>query len=254
MATLIKTDLAVLDRGFYILDLLSDEQPLTGTQLRDRTGLSRSTLYRFLSALSTHGYIEKNEKGGYCLGHKLITLASSYINELDLVTMAQPLLWKLSGELNLTVYLAILYHTDIVTVACADVVRRQSVHTEIGLHMSAIRTAMGKCLLSNLSGKDLDLLFHNNGSPFGANSSMASPKVRNQILHDIRENGYVIDKGEFDPALRCVAAPVYNYRNEIEAAICACGSRQQLPLDRCHSITSNVVSCANELSHRLGYA
>ena len=226
---------------------------LTAAKLQEKTGLTRSTLYRFLSALSQHGYVEKTEEGQYCVGKKLIGLVGGYLNDIDLLTVAQPKLWQLSRDLGMSIYMAVRYKMDIVTIACADVRRKKQVYADIGMKMSALCTAMGKCLLANLSQDELEKLLRTSAMDLRLTGPTADAKLRHQVMHEVREHGYIIDDREFDIELRCVAAPIYDYRGEILAAICACGKYNELSLEQCRLFSGKIIDCANDISEQIGY-
>ena len=67
---------AVADRAIDILLSFSDDQPvLTANQLREAHGMSRSTIYRYLTSLRANGFIVEEAGKGFRLGPKLIEMA-----------------------------------------------------------------------------------------------------------------------------------------------------------------------------------
>ena len=54
----------VLSKALQIIALLDSAQtPLNVTQVSERTGFAKSTVYRILRTLSAHGYIIESENG-----------------------------------------------------------------------------------------------------------------------------------------------------------------------------------------------
>src|SRR5690348_12426900 len=59
-------------------------------QLRQRTGLTRSTVYRLLSALEREGLVAAGDDGRYRLGPDMAILGTLALRQLDLRALAQP--------------------------------------------------------------------------------------------------------------------------------------------------------------------
>ncbi|MGN1383474.1 MAG: IclR family transcriptional regulator [Eubacterium sp.] len=146
--------------------------------------------------------------------------------------------------------MSVLNRSEIITAANAKTRYRLSGHeAEVGSRMSALGTAVGQCLLSGMSGDDLKSVIR---SSLPVRPDTDIRELKKKILIEARKNGYVIDDGGFDPDLRCVAAPVYDYQGEITAAISACGDSSSLSLQRCQEICGDVVKCADEISRKIG--
>lgn len=60
----------VLDKVLHLLDVVEYSQPVSLQELVDLIGLPRTTAYRLLTALETHGFIRRNEGGRYVTGSR----------------------------------------------------------------------------------------------------------------------------------------------------------------------------------------
>lgn len=108
----ITTDVQVLDRAFNLIDIIAESgKDLAVEELVEKTGLNRSTVYRLVEALAAHGYLEKTEQSRYRLGMKVVSLAGCYVNNLDLISIAQPYLWDTSYKFGLTCYMAVFLNS-----------------------------------------------------------------------------------------------------------------------------------------------
>ena len=91
----------VLGRAFDILETLSDtNSPMTLTEIAAATGLSKSTAHRILSAMLDRSYVAKNDSGDYTIGFRIIEIAGTHINNLELLTEARPFLSNITRELD----------------------------------------------------------------------------------------------------------------------------------------------------------
>ncbi len=61
-----------------------------------------------------------------------------------------------------------------------------------------------------------------------------------------------MDNEEYIVGNRCVAAPIFDYRGEIIAAVSASGPPSLLSDERVPQVAERVVKTAKKISHRLG--
>ena len=63
----------VLDKVLHLLDVVEYSQPVTLQELVDLISLPRTTAYRLLTALETHGFIRRDDAGRYITGSRFAT-------------------------------------------------------------------------------------------------------------------------------------------------------------------------------------
>ena len=78
-----------------------------------------------------------------------------------------------------------------------------------------------------------------------------SPFLTN--LHQIATNGYAVADGEYKIGLRSVAAPVYNYREEMICAIGIIGLFRSTHSTEFAGVITRVKEAATQLSNAIGY-
>src|SRR5215831_16062246 len=88
------TGVGVLDRCVALLDLLADG-PRTLRSLSAASRLPRPTAHRLLVALETHRLVARDASGAFRLGPRLTELAAVAGPELDLASLAGPVLDRL---------------------------------------------------------------------------------------------------------------------------------------------------------------
>ena len=119
------------------------------------------------------------------------------------------------------------------------------------MRVPALQTAMGKCLLADLTAEMQNVLI----SKTIEERKLGSTDIEyyKEMLRDVRRKGYALDDQEFMENLRCIGAPVYDYCGETVAAICASGTCTQISEDRYDEISKIVIRAANDISQKLGY-
>ena len=215
--------------------------------------MSKSTVHRLLSSMCARHYVEKNADNTYSIGYKLMETVSLHINNLELLTEAKPFLSDLMRDLHLTAHLGILDGCDVVYLEKMDIYPNTRLYTQVGFRSPAYCSSMGKCLLSCLSGDDLEEALY--GCDFKRYTPNTITDIREfkRYLRVVRRQGWAMDNEEYQLGHRCVGAPVYDYRGTPVAAISASGSITQLSDRNLEAVIQEVKSAAASLSRRMGY-
>lgn len=240
-------------RLFDILEIVAaSNERLTLTQIAQKSGLSKSTVYRLLSFMKERGYAEKDRDGGYSVGAKLIEIAGNHINSLELQTESRPILAELKRSLGLTVHMGILDGADVIYIEKMDIYPTARLYTQVGYRSPAYCSSMGKCLLAALSGDELEeALYGLTFEPFTQNT-VKSFKELKAVLKKARDDGYAMDSEEYVAGHRCVGAPVFDYRGDVIAAVSASGSTDELTDALLPEVIEKVKRAAGLLSKRMG--
>lgn len=245
----------VVDRVFDIIECLSKNQKSMGpSEISALTGLHKSTVYRLLNSMHERGYIEKSaEDGKYRIGVKLIEVVSNHIDNLELHTEARPYLNELRTELNLTVHLGILDKHEVIYIEKIDTFPNLRLYSQIGFRVPAYCSSLGKCLLSRMAGSELEEIMNDCSFERFTENTITDIESLKMHLRDVRNRGWAVDDEEHFVGRRCIAAPIFDYRCDIIAAVSASGSSAALSKDRFSDIIRHVVATAKSISHRLGY-
>lgn len=243
-----------IDRALDIIEALSQEVDGLGvTEIARRCGLHKSTAYRIISTLAARGYLRKNENGNYQIGLALLSVASCYINSLELLTEARPFVAKIATELGLTCHLGVLDGDKVVYIEKMDVFSNARLYSQIGMHVQAYSCSLGKCLLSNYSTDNVRKIMSNARFEKLTDKTIDSIEALISDLDIVRKRGWAIDEEESKLGHRCLGVPIYDYRGDIIAAISASGPTNIFAKDRIEPVAEYMLQQAKELSRNLGY-
>lgn len=244
----------VVDRVFDIIEqIAASGTPMSLSDIAKATGMSKSTVHRLLASMCTRHYIEKNADNTYSIGYKLMETVSLHINSLELLTEAKPFLGSLMRDLHLTAHMGILDGCDVIYLEKMDNYPNTRLYTQVGFRSPAYCSSMGKCLLSCLSGAELeDTLYACDFKRYTPNTITDIHEFKRH-LRVVRRQGWAMDNEEYQLGHRCIGAPVYDYRGTPVASISASGSISQLSDDTLESVIHEVKQAAAKLSQKLGY-
>ncbi|MFH2040426.1 MAG: IclR family transcriptional regulator [Chloroflexota bacterium] len=244
-----------LVRGLQILSTFTRARPvLKVSDIAEITGFNQATVFRFVYTLEKLGYLSKDEgTKQYRQSVRMISLGLPAREGIAVLDISLPNMMDLSKAVNESVRLAVLDGSEIVTIGVAEIPERLYFRTRIGERAPALSMALGKVLFAFQPYDSLDSLFSKYDSK--GNNGFASvdlEKVREE-LSQIQKQGYSIQDGELIPGLSSIAAPIFNFNNEIIAAIDISGLSSDILEPRKKELFINeLVKNASKISVRLG--
>jgi len=216
-----------INRALTIVDAISKSKNkgLTLTEISDRVDLHISTVYRILQNLIAWNYVKEDEDGGYILGFELITLGNAAKNNIGLQNLAHPYLVELGDMSGETIYLAILDEINISVMYIDKIDSKGNIKLAagIGTRNQIHSTANGKILVSGFTDAKIRSMLDNAGMNANTPSTIIDPEKFIEEIRQVRERGYAIDNLENEPGVRCVAAPIYDYRKKIIGSVSMSG-------------------------------
>ena len=217
-----KHRIPVIDRMMEVLAQL--ERREGGATIRDLVTalkLPRTTIYRILNTLQLHDMVRRDDAGAYSLGSRLLTLAShvsSGAGQVDLAAIAQPIMDRLSTEIGEASKLTVIDKDGTLVLASASARREYALSVTPGQRLAAHAGAAGKLLLAFMpEAERKDWL----SRPMAAFTprTLTDPKRLAAELTRIRRLGWSQDKGEGLASVLAYAAPIFDSRNQMIAAL-----------------------------------
>lgn len=245
-------------RAMDILELFLDgDVELTTRDLAGRLGLPRTTVFELVNTLVSRGYLsrENGEPPRYRLGVRVFQLGSVYADRLDLAREGRAVAEDVGARCDETVHVAVLDGTDVIYIAKVDSTHSVRMVSAVGRRLPAHSTGVGKMLLAGLPPAAVRVrLPTDRPLPALTPRTLTSVPRLERELERIRIDGTAFEHGESNDDVSCVAAPVYDHRGEMVAAmsISVPSSRWGQRSDQDWALL--VGDGATELSRRLGHA
>lgn len=245
-----------LVRGLQILSTFTRERPaLKVSEIAEINGLDPATVFRFVYTLEKLGYLVREEETKrYRQSVRMLTIGLPARDGLLVRHVALPLITELSKTVSETIRLAVLDKTEVVNIAVIEFPDRIYYRTRIGDRLPINGTSLGKVLLAYQPVDTWDQIISQLKPAPQTDKTIVDPKLFREELLKVRQQGYAIEDGEHFTGLSSVAAPVFDYHNQITAAIDISGlSAQMFDEGRHEFFVDEVVKCARRISEEMGH-
>jgi DNA-binding IclR family transcriptional regulator len=219
-----------VQKAFRLLEAVAEARGAIGlSELAQRLGFSKSTTHGLIHGLLRVGALEQAQRRrGYFLGPLIIELAFHGWNLLQLGETAQPELNALRDRIGETVFLGVLSRRQAVIVARAEANKPLKISSPPGTTLPLLAGAVGKIFLAGLDEHAARVFLRNAGLPrFTAKSPVDAEAYLREIA-GVRDCGYAVDKEEYLPGVRAVAAGLGNRRG-LPLAVWVVGFAGALP-------------------------
>lgn len=203
--------LQTLRRGLAGLEALAVRPAgATPKELSQALGLHLSTTYRLLNTLVASGYAARNAEGGlFRLGSRVAFLNHGYLLAASPPPGVVPFVHALQLATGETAMFTQLEGDDVVVAAIVAATRPGAYPASyIGMAGPAHSVAAGKALLAWLPSGSLEAYVARQLAAPAPLFPLTAPDALRAELGRIRRDGYALDRGDENPDVCCVAAPV----------------------------------------------
>ncbi len=244
-------------RALDILELFLDgTDNLSAPEIMARTSLPRTTVHELVTTLTQRSYLATVPERAhrYRLGVRAFQLGSAYAERIDLAREGQHIAREVAEACDETVHLAVLDGAGVVYIAKVDSTHSVRMVSAVGRRLPAHCTAVGKMLLSGLPAEAFTALFPpDRPLPAMTPGSITSVRQLERELAEIRLRGTAAESCESNPDVACVAAPVFDHRGRMIAAMSISAPISRWSAERQEAWATLVADGAARLSTVLGH-
>jgi len=230
------------------------EEKYSLAELTEFLGLDKSSVFRLLSTLMQSGLIRQTEgKKTYQLGFGIYKLAGALHDQLKITEAVAPFLRNLALTTKENAHLAVRSGTQAIFIDREKATKTIATNTNIGDSEELYCTAVGRCLICEMSDADIVNLFADTKLTRYTDRTIVDLAELSRELVKVRDQGFAVDREEYEPKVVCIAAPIYNFEGGVEAAIGISGPKERVD-SQLEAYTSAVRTAGLELSALLGRA
>jgi DNA-binding IclR family transcriptional regulator len=236
-------------RALVVLDAFVKSPELGTNEIARRTGLNASTVSRILATLAEGGLVTHvEETGRYRLGSRLMVYGNLVHSRLDLRQSLRPLLEILAERTGETATLSAPSSPDAVTIDFVQAPGSVVSVAELGRPSIAHATAAGK----------VGLAFGRAELPPGRLRRFTEHTVTDRArlegeLDDVRRQGFATARGEREPDLNAIAAPVFALGSGLAAIVGVQGPSSRFDPETMTKAAHRLRSISLAMSHALGW-
>jgi DNA-binding IclR family transcriptional regulator len=239
-------------RVIDLLELLSNTDGLTVTEIQKRTGMPYSSVHGLVKTLERRGYLSAAADGRtYHFGLKVLELRNFALQRVPFVAVLRPYLEALSREVGQNVYLGIGVRNDFMYVDKVEVPQPVGLRFSLGSPRPIHSTAVGKCLLAFTDDAKLLEYVRTSKLVQVTPATITDPKKLAEDLARTRERGYALSDEESISGVMGIAAPIKrSTRGPLVAVVGVAVFKTQLPPIRDRLIRA-LVRAAKRMSSAL---
>jgi DNA-binding IclR family transcriptional regulator len=244
-----------LERGFMVLEAVARQRDgITLSELSRTLDLHTSTLYHLTRTLVALGYLRTGpDDKRYRMGRGIYQIASACLDEAELSATVEPYLDQLAAATGEATHFAIWERRKALILTRREGPNALQITERAGTLRPVYCTAIGKVLLSGLTEAVYDEHVAEIDFVPITQNTLRDPQALRLQVDRARIEGIAYDDCEFNPDVRCMAAPVRDFRGRVLGAIGFSGPVWRLSLAGMSGFISVTRSIAAEVSDHLGF-
>lgn len=244
-----------LARGLQLLMQFNrNERELSGAELSRRLGLPRASVFRMLFTLEQGGFVERAEDGvSYRLGLAVLRLGFELLASMELTEHGRPVIEELRDRCGYSAHIVVRDAREVVFIA--KVAGRSALfHSiQVGARLPAHATVLGRLLLADLDMSGLQSLYPEESLHAYTPRTPTTLEQLKVLIDEDRAKGYGVSMGGFETGISTIAAPVFNDRGAVAAAVSISVPAQRIDDGELPTLVDMVRTAAAQLTERISH-
>lgn len=249
-----ESHLSSVKNALRILKSFSMDEPEKKiSDISNSLGLNKSTVSRTMATLASEGFVFKDpDTKKYRLGLSILSLSGIVNSNMDVYRESQSILNRLVENIGETAHISLLDKLDVIYLQKVECNHPVRFLTHVGRRNPPYCTSSGKVILAYSDEEVVEAIIKRGFKKYTKNTITDPEKLR-EHLAEIRRNGYTFSLEEMNEGVNSIAAPVFDYRGKILAALSVVGPKQRIQAHKIPGLAKKIIDAANEVSERMGY-
>ncbi len=244
-----------VDRALDVIDLLAlSKIDLSISEIMERLNIPRQSLIRILNTLCDRNILERGDKRGfYRLGMQLLHIGNKLQEKITLRSMALPFMQELAGKTQKTIELSTLDRDQLILIEQIEGSEGVRLYSRIGsVYPYFHALAAGKIYLAHMTEEKRRGVLDKIGLPAVTNYTITDSNELEKELNIVIKKGYAFEDQELRKGVRRVAAPIYNFRNNLSGCLGIAATVLSFELDDSEYLGKSVKDVAIKISYGMG--
>ncbi|WP_102347594.1 IclR family transcriptional regulator [Bacillus sp. Marseille-P3661] len=209
-----------LERTDKILNLISESpNKYRMIDISKLLEINKSSLFILLNTMEKLGWISKNQGDVYSLGTTLGALGAAYFKQFNILQAFYEEATETQKKVKEHLQIGLLDGGDVIYIGKVKDDSLVQLVTEPGMRFPAYATSIGKIQLSKYSLAELKTIYPVEPLKPKTLYTITSIDILYRELQKAVQQGYIEEHQESAEGFHCVAAPVYNFNNQIIAGV-----------------------------------
>ncbi len=245
---------SIVSKSVKVLDIISRrKQPAGFSDIVSESGLPKSSVHRLLVILQGEGLIEHDDRlKVFRFGRKLQHWARQAWENTDLQQQSFAEMQALAEVSGHNVALAVLSSTSVLYLRTIDSYPVRYA-PKMGEHSPIHCSAVGKVLAAYTSDEKRSLLLQELRFEQHTPHTITNRSDFEKQLDEVVRNGYARNDKETFLQTNGIAAPIFDYRGNVVAALSLWGLLQNLGSESIDTWIPKLCETTNTISQQLGY-
>jgi DNA-binding IclR family transcriptional regulator len=241
-----------LARMLSVLELFTEAEPVWSTaDLIEALETSRSTGYRYIKTLHDAGLLTAVRNGYYSLGPRIIEMDLQIRLTDPLLLASHGVLEDLVDKIGHSALLCTAFRDSVLCIGEARAPQSPANRFSRGQRRPLFQGAVSKVILAYLPHHRLKAIYPRHRAEI-ENAGLGSTwSVFRKTLGEIKKDGYLLTKGEFNPGVYGLAAPILtDQKTSLGSVGVAWDENRRRDVDIQHAVLAVKQAAAN-ISERL---
>lgn len=238
-------------KAMELLQLLSDCGALTLSEISERSGFPKSTVFGLLTTMRDCNVVSQAKDGKYALGMRLFEFGCSAARARDISAIAKPYLELLAARTEATAMLSVPDGDSAITLEQIEGHGNLRVVSNVGGRLPLHCTSQGKIFLSVMSEANVRAFLEAQPPTAYTPHTIVQPDRLFDELSAVRRQGYAVVDGEYKIGLRSVSAPVYDTDGTTKYALGVIGMFRNVRSEEFRRAVEEVCAAAKMLTSAL---
>lgn len=245
-----KNPILVADKLFAILELLAQQGAMSLSEIKEHTGLNKSTIHRVLTSLSFLGYVHQFEENGkYELTLKVLFLSNRLIDSDHIISICKPYIQKLCYTSGETVHMVQMEGSEAVYVYKEESFQNNiQLVSRVGTRIPLYCSGVGRAMLADMSENQVEEIWNISQIKKHTDKTITSLDKLQKCLKDVQKQGYALDDEEHELGVRCVAVSIPDLNPSVKYAISISAPAIRMPKDRCVELSRQLLEVKRSLA------
>ena len=236
-----------------ILNLFIDHTELSFQEVIELSGIPKTTAFRMLKSLEEMEFLEKGTDAKYRLGILFLKFGHLVSMRLDVRKIAYPIMNELHNDVKEAINLIVRDGNEAMYIEKVDTQQKVRLYTAIGRKSPLYAGACSRAILSFLPDAEIKEYLKSIELESFAMGTITDKEKLYETIVQVKDLGYTISHSELENHTSAIAAPIFDHKGEVIAAMSIAGLASNYQGENVEIFVEKLKQATAEISKQLGY-